>query len=252
MATLLVRNVNNAKDENKNISVRRIQASMAQGLCSNVDPAALVKSVHADLRRRCQERRRNREARDCGRLSNQVSDDDIDKVWQEHVQDSVKLKEYAKAMRTLATTKWIKDEEEADRISWLSTTIERYFFDDDVHSLKKDSDRIIRKVCRRAGKSESVHLPNVDRVRVLDVGSCFDPFGTRPQFETLAVDLCPGSETVKKCDFLQVVIGESLRLTEDGREVLTLPGGRFFSMFRDLVLNFELYISILFQTITTL
>jgi 25S rRNA (adenine2142-N1)-methyltransferase len=39
---------------------------------------------------------------------------------------------------------------------------------------------------------------------VLDVGSCFNPFGNVPNFETLAIDIAPADTSVKKCDFINV------------------------------------------------
>ncbi|KAK0063184.1 methyltransferase BTM2 [Biomphalaria pfeifferi] len=49
-------------------------------------------------------------------------------------------------------------------------------------------------------------LPVVKKIRLLDVGSCYNPFLGLEHFETVGVDLVPAQQTVLKCDFLQLTI----------------------------------------------
>ncbi len=45
-----------------------------------------------------------------------------------------------------------------------------------------------------------------NKVRVLDVGSCYNPHKNQPKFDVLALDLMPTDKSVYKCDFLKVNI----------------------------------------------
>lgn len=47
-------------------------------------------------------------------------------------------------------------------------------------------------------------------IRLLDVGSCYNPIATGPSaeaFDITALDLCPASESVLQCDFLTLTVG---------------------------------------------
>lgn len=50
---------------------------------------------------------------------------------------------------------------------------------------------------------------NVEPLRTLDVGSCFNPFRRYPELEVTALDLCPADPSVFQCDFLQLQVGEA-------------------------------------------
>lgn len=50
--------------------------------------------------------------------------------------------------------------------------------------------------------------PDFDRkIRLVDVGSCYNPFKHCTAFDTVALDLCPTDPSVYKCDFLNLEIG---------------------------------------------
>ncbi|KAG0410262.1 hypothetical protein HPB47_012623, partial [Ixodes persulcatus] len=49
-----------------------------------------------------------------------------------------------------------------------------------------------------------LQLPPGGKVRLLDVGSCYDPFRCYEDIEAVAVDLTPASEGVLECDFLKL------------------------------------------------
>ncbi|KAH9496539.1 25S rRNA (adenine2142-N1)-methyltransferase [Bulinus truncatus] len=42
------------------------------------------------------------------------------------------------------------------------------------------------------------------KIRLLDVGSCYNPFYGLENFEVVGIDLSPATQTVLKCDFLRL------------------------------------------------
>lgn len=46
-------------------------------------------------------------------------------------------------------------------------------------------------------------------IKLLDIGSCFNPFLKFPEFCVKAIDLCPANSNVDKCDFLRVIISNT-------------------------------------------
>lgn len=61
----------------------------------------------------------------------------------------------------------------------------------------------------------AITLPFEGKVRILDVGSCYNPFLEFEEFLALGIDLCPAVESVYQCDFLNIDITEPLRDTTD-------------------------------------
>lgn len=61
-----------------------------------------------------------------------------------------------------------------------------------------------------------------DRVKLLDVGSCYNPFSQFEDLEVLALDIAPALPTVIKCDFLNVETSTSTVLTETSIESLKM------------------------------
>lgn len=52
------------------------------------------------------------------------------------------------------------------------------------------------------------YLPQpCDIVRLIDVGSCYNPFAANKRLQVTALDLCPRHPSVLRCDFLQLAIG---------------------------------------------
>ena len=46
------------------------------------------------------------------------------------------------------------------------------------------------------------------KVKLLDVGSCYNPFSAFDKLDVLAIDLCPARDSVYQCDFLNVLIAD--------------------------------------------
>ncbi|WAR26934.1 SAMTR-like protein, partial [Mya arenaria] len=53
------------------------------------------------------------------------------------------------------------------------------------------------------------------KIRLLDVGSCFNPFLTIPEFQAVGIDISPATESVFYCDFLHLRTTEPLQVADD-------------------------------------
>ena len=133
------------------------------------------------------------------------------------------------------------------RITWIKSVVRRYFLDGDWK-------RIVRRAKRRARasaarSSEETEWPDDfeidsslvirDKLRTLDVGSCFNPFRDVEFMDVTAIDLSPAAASVYACDFLTVPITDEddIRVSEDkagvsngGLSVISvtgLPKGRY-------------------------
>ena len=63
-----------------------------------------------------------------------------------------------------------------------------------------------------AVSSSSVLLPSHRKIRLLDVGSCYNPIGQSENssfFDVTALDLCPTDPSVYTCDFLALQVGSN-------------------------------------------
>ena len=79
----------------------------------------------------------------------------------------------------------------------------------------------------------------VEKVRLLDVGSCFNPFQEFTEFDVTAVDIAPAVDEVFECDFLNVnVADERSQSTENPREIIGLPRAHFDVIVFSLLLEY--------------
>ncbi|XP_074644910.1 S-adenosylmethionine sensor upstream of mTORC1-like [Tubulanus polymorphus] len=215
---------------------------------SHQDLAAVIKQVHADLRK-----------------SNRRNPGSADEIWNEHVKDGTKLKRYALAMLKLATTYWTKNP--LTRIDWCKDYCNEYFFGDALRvALEKDAKR---KQFRQRRDSPTVQsflagvsphsedvvpvlqYPFTGKVRLLDVGSCYNGFQIYEEFSVLGLDLQPAEQTdVLQADFLKLKIsprGDDSResdlefseyLASLGSPVLELRAGAFDAVVFSLLLEY--------------
>ncbi|XP_049511435.1 S-adenosylmethionine sensor upstream of mTORC1 [Dermacentor silvarum] len=135
---------------------------------------AVIRSVHEKLR-----------------LDYQTNGDG-DRVWKDHCEDIEMRSKYAESMLQLATSIWPYK----DRIEWCYHTMREYFFGDGLeHSLR----RHYRKMGLPCSESileqarEVLELAE-EKVRLLDVGSCYNPFSAYTDIDALAIDLTPATE----------------------------------------------------------
>lgn len=147
---------------------------------------AVIRSVHEKLR-----------------LDYQTNGDG-DQVWRDHCEDIETRSKYAESMHQLATTIWPYK----DRIEWCYHTMREYFFGGSLeHSLRRHyrkmgqpcSESILEQAREVLGLAE-------EKVRLLDVGSCYNPFSAYADVDALAIDLTPATEDVIQCDFLKLMV----------------------------------------------
>ncbi|XP_006822481.1 S-adenosylmethionine sensor upstream of mTORC1-like [Saccoglossus kowalevskii] len=191
--------------------------------------AGVVKQVHARLRRKFKE-----------------ADGDFERIWSEHCEDEDTLEEYANAMQHLAEEHWSKNPD--DRIAWCYQCCIDYFFSGGLKcALEKDertkqfltsggANNFTETQCSctadeyAAGSGDnlsslsaatalysynSFKLPFTGKVRLIDVGSCYNPFLKYEDFLSIGIDISPAVESVYKCDFLNLQLHPPLQLAED-------------------------------------
>ncbi len=128
-------------------------------------------------------------------------------VWEKHLSDKETLASYSTAMVTLATGPWIKQPEgEGSRIKWCINSIREYYSTDGKLKL------LLEKDIRRFGHGnptlvDEPRLPrscdqvadivrelSTQRLKLLDVGSCYNPFKDYKEMEVVAIDIAPASK----------------------------------------------------------
>ncbi|TRY54827.1 hypothetical protein DNTS_001795, partial [Danionella cerebrum] len=168
--------------------------------------SGVVKSVHRKLRRKY------------------IEVGDFDKIWREHCEDEQTLSEYATAMRNLADNHWAKKCEGEGRIEWCRSVCQEYFQDGGMRRVLEKDERSAR-LAAAGNTSSGIPLPQLSlstssafqpgKIRLLDVGSCFNPFLKFDEFLTVGIDIVPAVESVYKCDFLNLQLQQPLQLASD-------------------------------------
>lgn len=159
--------------------------------------ANYIKSVHLSLR--CKSRQIGAEL-----------------AWKEHLENEETLRNYAASMKNLAENYWSLNNRNGDgkclcRIEWMLNVATKYFEFELMKEVSKEKKKLENFVSRSLVSGEEIHRFQ-DRVlenfktpyRLLDVGSCYDPFAAHDIFLTFPVDLYPANQSVKKCDFTQL------------------------------------------------
>jgi len=131
-------------------------------------------------------------------------------VWAKHMQDLATLDKYSKSMKSLATSYWEKSGEES-RVEWVKNQVESYFWaDGEEREKKRDQKRLIRsqdnnregEVIATGLLDKSQDLLNrtvveakseITPLQVLDVGSCYNPFGEFENWQVLPLDIAPAT-----------------------------------------------------------
>nr|SVE75453.1 EOG090X0FUY [Daphnia dolichocephala] len=174
--------------------------------------ADIIKNVHRQLRQ---------ELRKTG---------DTDSVWTNHCRNLARLKTYASSMHQLASKHWEQlrvNDPATSRINWTWSFLLYYFFNGglEIQRQKSGSNTEWPKLMLKESK-----------ISVLDVGSCYNPFGEFEELDVLSIDLCPALESVYQCDFLQVAIGEKTVI--DGKIVLNLATSHFHCVVFSFLLEY--------------
>jgi len=216
--------------ENRNGEEMRI-TQKSQASDEHIKLADSIKSVHANLRQRLRD------------------GEQFYQVWNEHLQDDKVLESYSNAMNTLANQHWTKlvtESEDTSRILWTKNKILEYYQNGgltnqlirDNNRLKRNHEKINEGIKVQHEKDETKkeikieidnsteHKTIKDRLKLLDVGSCYNPFSKFTDFEVTALDIAPVYENqVFKADFLNLNIADKSEFTE--REVISLKSTSF-------------------------
>lgn len=151
----------------------------------------------------------------------------VDKAWHDHCNNKDVLITYAHFMEKLATTHWEKNSSEelssaSSRIKWSADFANEYF----------TSKSLVKHRERESGIGNNINIKiNSEKelfsepYKMLDVGSCYNPFKMYEFLDVLAIDLCPANEYVFECDFLRVPIGTETVIL--GNRVKQLKAGSF-------------------------
>ena len=159
--------------------------------------ADYIKGVHLSLRRRSQ----------------QIG---AEKAWDEHLKNEQVLKNYSDCMKNLAENFWARnnDSKNSCRIKWMVDFVLEYFENDGIEKefVKEKSKMEAFSQKMHSNQEEYFQYENFlspickKPYKLLDVGSCYNPFKNFDFFDTFAVDLCPASVDVKKCNFLEITV----------------------------------------------
>lgn len=184
----------------------------------HIQLADFLKSVHKKLRE---------DAKSLG----------ADVTWTKHCENKELLSEYAEVMKTLATKCWDKNFSNSkmlsSRITWVGSTCIEYFNADILIKRKREIE-LCKKLNLDICKCDT--LENISKIKLLDVGSCYNPFKIFEEFEVFPVDIAPANEEVFFCDFLNVPISNSLNISCN--TVSRLPNNYFHIVVFSLVLEY--------------
>lgn len=134
-----------------------------------------------------------------------------EKAWQEHCQNKDALTKYAKYMEKLATKHWTENNEGPSRISWAADFCEKYF----CNKLYLTYYEKEKGIAIKTGKNFNLEEKFSQKIKLLDVGSCYNPFEEYETLEVMAIDLCPANNSVLQCDILEVAIGAQTIVESD-------------------------------------
>uniref|UniRef100_G3NH59 S-adenosylmethionine sensor upstream of mTORC1 n=1 Tax=Gasterosteus aculeatus TaxID=69293 RepID=G3NH59_GASAC len=202
--------------------------------------SGVVKNVHRKLRRKY---------REVG---------DFEKIWREHCSDEQTLSEYALAMKNLADNHWTKKCEGEGRIEWCRSVCQEYFLHGGMKRMvekdEKSAALTLLDDISYVGLTLTLFpllccssICNLGKMRLLDVGSCFNPFLKFDEFLTVGIDIVPAVESVYKCDFLNLQLQQPLQLASDAVEAFlrqlhnpidTLPAQLFHVVVFSLLLSY--------------
>ncbi|XP_054012857.1 S-adenosylmethionine sensor upstream of mTORC1 isoform X1 [Hylaeus anthracinus] len=204
--------------------------------------ADIIKNIHATLRE---------EAQNYG----------PDVAWKRHITHKDVLQKYASSMEKLATTYWMSNNLNAEsvilcRVEWITSQCKEYFLNGGRQKYDEREEDIKRKMstnCTETEHSSNCNLDlkskesctsenlddtlrgSTDKIMLLDVGSCYNPFGNINMFDVTAIDLNGIPNKVLKCDFLNVHIGKEKIFSDDKEEMLQLAESSYdvivFSLF---------------------
>lgn len=137
-----------------------------------------------------------------------------DDAWTEHVNNKDRLDSYSKAMKELATNIWdsnlqVNDMAHENRIEWSVQFCLNYFNDSAIRNHHREREKKIYDLLPEPKCTQLPTLTDKDckqKIRLLDVGSCYNPFKRYESFTVTALDISPACPDVHRCDFLNIPI----------------------------------------------
>lgn len=153
------------------------------------------------------------------------------RAWQEHIQAKAQLQSYAQAMKALAINHWEANEQkhqadehkkskfqQRNRITWTRNFCHDYFTNiDTISRIRQRELRILDELeidCNQINRQISMAIFPVENIKLLDVGSCYNPFKSFTEFQVTAIDIAPATDEVYECDFLNVALGNSTEIAQ--------------------------------------
>ncbi|XP_050078097.1 S-adenosylmethionine sensor upstream of mTORC1 [Anopheles maculipalpis] len=180
------------------------------------------------------------------RLRDSAKQQDPEAVWKEHVRDEDLLKSYAEAMHKLATCYWDRTMEVSckrsnSRIEWVVASCRSYFHGATplLYLFREKDDKVMQAI--DAGYRHEHRPYTIDRIKLLDVGSCYDPFACFPDFDVTAIDIAPARPSVWHCDFLEVEVNQHLTTpftSEEHLSITAFPGDHYDAIVFSLLLEY--------------
>lgn len=149
-----------------------------------------------------------------------------EKAWHEHCKNQDILIKYADCMQKLATTHWenncaSESSEASSRIEWAANYCNNYFTNKEYEKYREKEQAVASKINLCLEIEEIFSEP----LKIIDVGSCYNPFRKYDYFDVLAIDLCPANNSVLQCDFLSVLVGTQTII--EGSKVVQLQQQSF-------------------------
>lgn len=127
-------------------------------------------------------------------------------------------------MQKLATEVWeINNQKASDlcRIQWVVNQSEEYFHQGGCEKAAVKEYKLSENYFQSSKKREIQCLADKQDLKLLDVGSCYNPFSKYSLFDVTAIDLMPAVVDVFKCDFLTVEMSTNIYTVSN--QCFTLP-----------------------------
>lgn len=178
------------------------------------------------------------------------------RAWQEHLQAKAHLQSYAKAMKELAINHWEVNErkqinenttkcQQRSRIKWTVDFCHDYFLNTDmIQKIRQRELRILDELkidCTKINEIIASTKFPIDKMNLLDVGSCYNPFKQFPEFQVTAIDIAPAIDDVFECDFLNVDIDDNMiysQTNENHPSIIQLQMKQFHVIVFSLLLEY--------------
>lgn len=143
-------------------------------------------------------------------------------------------------MLKLATEHWDKNNTNNSslcRIQWVVDKCRDYFNNDGWKMAVEKENRLCKKYFE-TNLSILITYNKNDKLYLLDVGSCYNPFKKFSDFYTIPIDLVPATEDVLQCDFLNVDLVSDKNISDIKNPCVFLPTDSFDIVVFSLLLEY--------------